>query len=118
VLNLHGPWGWSLFAVIWGLALSGIAFKLWFVDYFEHVSTAVYVAMGWLVVIAAKPLLAHVPAATLLRIVAGGLLYSTGVVFYLWQRLPFSHAVRHLFLLAGSTCHYFAVLRSVVSPRV
>jgi hemolysin III len=118
LLNLRGPWGWSLFGVIWGLAFSGIAFKLWFVDHFEHVSTAVYVAMGWLVVIAAKPVLAHVPAATLLWIVTGGLLYSAGVVFYVWKRLPFSHAVWHLFVLAGSTCHYFAVLRSVVSPRV
>jgi hemolysin III len=118
LLDLRGPWGWSLFGVIWGLALAGIVLKLWFVDHFDHVSTAVYVAMGWLVVIAAKPVLAHVPTATLQWIVAGGLLYSAGVVFYVWKRLPFSHAVWHLFVLAGSTCHYFAVLRSVLNPRV
>jgi len=118
LLDLRGPWGWSLLGVIWGLAFAGIVFKLWFVDHCEHVSTAVYVAMGWLVVIAAKPVLANVPTATLRWIVAGGLLYSAGVVFYIWKRLPFSHAVWHLFVLAGSTCHYFAVLRSVLSPRV
>jgi hemolysin III len=71
--------------------------------------------MGWLVVIAAKPVLAHVPSVTLLWLVAGGLLYTGGVVFYAWKRLPYSHAVWHLFVLGGSTCHYFAVLHSVLS---
>lgn len=118
LLNLRGPWRWSLFGVIWGLAFAGIVFKLWFVDHFEHVSTGVYVAMGWLVVIAAKPVLAHVPSTTLIWLVAGGLLYSMGVVFYAWKRLPYSHAVWHVFVLGGSTCHYFAVLRSVLGNPV
>ena len=114
LLNLRGPWGWSLFGVVWGLAFAGILFKLWFVDHFEHASTGVYVAMGWLVVIAAKPVLAHVPAATILWLAAGGVLYSAGVVFYAWKRLPYSHAVWHLFVLGGSSCHYVAVLQSVI----
>ena len=118
LLNLRGAWGWSLFGVIWGLAFAGILFKVWFVNHFEHVSTGVYVAMGWLVVIAAKPVLAHVPLATLLWLVAGGLLYSMGVVFYVWKRLPYSHAVWHVFVLGGSICHYFAVLRSVLGNPV
>lgn len=118
LLNLRGPWGWSLFGVIWGLAFAGILFKFWFVDHFDYLSTAVYIAMGWLVIVAAKPVLAHVPAVTLVWLLAGGLLYSAGVIFYVWKRLPFSHAVWHLFVLAGSTCHYFAVLRSVLPARI
>jgi hemolysin III len=117
LINLRGPWGWSLFGVIWGLAFAGMFFKIWFVDHFQHLSTAVYLVMGWLVVIAAKPVLAQVPAATLLWLLGGGLLYSVGVVFYAWNRLPYSHAVWHLFVLGGSTCHYFAVLHSVLTPR-
>jgi len=115
LLNLRGPWGWSIFGVIWGLAVAGVIFKLWFVERVPRLSTALYIAMGWLVVIAAKPILTHVPAATLLWILAGGLFYSLGVVFYAWKRLPYHHAVWHLFVLAGSTCHYFAVLRSVLT---
>lgn len=116
LLNLRGPWGWSLFGVIWGLAVAGIVFKFWFVDHFPHLSTGVYVLMGWLVVVAAKPVLAHVPSVTLLWLLAGGIFYSAGVFFYAWKRLPYSHAVWHMFVLAGSTCHYFAVLRSVLTP--
>ena len=117
LLNLRGPWGWSIFGVVWGLALAGIFLKFWFVDHFPILSTSIYVAMGWLVLIAAKPVLAHVPAVTLLWIFAGGLFYSIGVVFYAWTRLPYSHAIWHVFVLAGSTCHYFAILRSVLVPR-
>jgi hemolysin III len=117
LLNLRGPWGWSLLAVIWGLALAGVLSKFWFVDHSEHLSTAVYVLMGWLVLIATKPVLAHVPSTTLLWLLAGGLFYSAGVIFYAWKRLPYSHAVWHVFVLAGSTCHYFAVLHSVLAPR-
>jgi len=117
LLQLRGPWGWSLFGVVWSLAFAGILLKFWFVDHFQHLSTAVYMLMGWLVIIAAKPVLAHVPSATLLWLLAGGLFYSTGVIFYVWKRLPYSHAVWHVFVLAGSTCHYFAVLRSVLTTR-
>lgn len=117
LLDLRGAWGWSLLGVIWGLAVAGILFKFWFVDYCEHLSTAAYVLMGWLVLIATKPVLAHVPSPTLLWLLAGGLFYSAGVIFYVWKRLPYSHAVWHVFVLAGSTCHYFAVLRSVLEPR-
>ena len=117
LLNLRGPWGWSLFGAIWGLALAGILFKFWFVGHWEHLSTAIYVLMGWLALIATKPVLAHVPSTTLWWLLAGGLFYSGGVIFYVWKRLPYSHAVWHVFVLAGSTCHYFAVLRSVLAPR-
>ncbi|HXX99699.1 MAG TPA: hemolysin III family protein [Candidatus Limnocylindrales bacterium] len=117
LLNLRGPWGWSLFGVVWGLAIAGIVFKVWFVGHFEFLSTAVYIAMGWLVIIAAKPVLAHIPGVTLLLLLTGGIFYSTGVIFFAWKRLPYSHAVWHVFVIAGSTCHYFAVLRSVLPAR-
>jgi len=117
LLNLRGPWGWSLLGVIWGLAVAGIILKFWFVDHWEVASTAVYVLMGWLVLIATKPVLAHLPSLTLLWLLAGGLFFSVGVIFYLWKRLPYSHTVWHVFVLAGSTCHYFAVLRSILGPR-
>jgi len=117
LLNLRGPWGWSLLGVIWSLAVAGIILKFWLVDHWELASTAVYVLMGWLVLIATRPVLAHLPSATLLWLLAGGLFYSAGVIFYLWKRLPYSHTVWHVFVLAGSTCHYFAVLRSILGPR-
>jgi len=117
LLYLRGPWGWSLFGVVWGLAFAGIVFKFWFVGHFEYVSTALYVAMGWLVIVAARPLLAHVPAPTLLWLLAGGVFYTGGILFYAWKRLPYSHAVWHLFVLAGSVCHYCAVLRTILHAR-
>jgi hemolysin III len=113
LVNLRGPWGWSLFGVMWGLALAGILFKLWFVDHFPILSTSLYVAMGWLGVIAVKPILAHVPAIGLLWLVIGGLMYSIGVVFYAMKKLPYNHVVWHVFVMAGSTCHYFAILYAV-----
>jgi hemolysin III len=117
LLYLRGAWGWSLFGVVWGLAFAGIIFKFWFVDHFQYLSTAVYLAMGWLVVIAAKPVLAHVPTPSLLWLLAGGILYSSGVIFYAWKRLPYGHVIWHLFVLGGSICHYFAILRSVLPTR-
>ncbi len=114
---LRGGWGWTLFGVVWGLSLLGILFKAFFVDHLQILSTAAYVAMGWLAVIALKPLLAHVPMGGVLWLLAGGLLYTAGVVFYAWRRLPYHHAIWHGFVLAGSICHYFAVLLYVLPVR-
>jgi hemolysin III len=116
LIDLRGLWGWSLLAIIWSLACAGVLFKIWFVDHVPRLSTAIYIAMGWLVVIATKPILTHVPLATLLLLLAGGLFYSSGVIFYASKRLPYAHAIWHLFVLAGSTCHYFAILRTVLAP--
>ena len=116
-VSLRGPWGWSLFGVIWGLALAGVLFKFWFVERFMILSTAVYIAMGWLVVIAAKPVITHVPFTALIWLLAGGLAYTGGVIFFAAKRIPYSHAIWHLFVLAGSICHYFAVLSTVIPPR-
>jgi hemolysin III len=116
LVNLRGGWGWSLLGIVWGCALAGIAFKLWFVDRLEVASTLFYLAMGWLAVVAVKPFLTHVAAIGLRWLVAGGVMYTLGVVFYASRRIPYSHAVWHLFVLTGSVCHYLAVLYAVVLP--
>ena len=116
LVNLRGGWGWSLFGIIWGLAMAGILFKVWFIEHFPILSTAVYLLMGWLALAAVKPMLLSVPQSGLLWLLAGGLLYTVGVVFYAWKRVPYNHAIWHGFVLAGSTCHYLAVLCSVILP--
>jgi len=117
LVMLKGGWGWTLFGLVWGLALAGTLFKVWFVDKLPVASTVVYLLMGWLAVIAVKPLVAMVPIGGLLWILAGGLLYTAGVGFFAWQKLPYHHAIWHLFVLGGSVCHYFAVLYYVVPTR-
>jgi len=116
LVNLRGSWGWSLFAVTWGLAMAGILFEVWFVEHFPVLSTVVYLLMGWLALVAVKPMLLSVPQSGVLWLLAGGVLYTVGVVFYAWKKIPYNHAIWHGFVLAGSTCHYFAVLCSVIPP--
>ncbi len=110
LVTLRGPWGWSLFGVIWGLALLGIVFKASFGPKYNTLSTIFYILMGWVVIIAIKPLIAALPAHGLMWLVAGGLAYTSGVIFYAWEKLPFNHAIWHSFVLAGSFLHFFAVL--------
>ena len=108
---LRGPWGWSLLGTIWGLAILGITAKCTVGFRFPRLSTVFYVAMGWLVVVAIQPLVTHLSAAGLGWIVAGGVCYTAGVPFYATDsRLRFGHAYWHLFVVAGSVCHFFAVL--------
>lgn len=107
---LGGGWGWTLFGLVWGAAVVGVGTKLLAGIRFPRVSTAMYLVMGWLVLIAAHPLVTRMPAAGLAWLVAGGLMYSAGVVFFAARRLPYGHFVWHLFVLAGSACHFFAVL--------
>jgi hemolysin III len=109
LVSLRGPWGWSLFAVVWGLAVAGIALRLALRRRPTGLFVALYLAMGWCVVVAVKPLLAAVAPGGIALLVAGGLAYSVGVVFYVSKR-PYHHAVWHAFVLAGSACHYAAVL--------
>lgn len=108
---LNGVWGWTLFGLVWPLALVGVTLKI--LDKLKHplLSTGLYLAMGWLVVIAAVPLLERVSPTGLAWLLAGGLAYSIGTIFYLTDaRLKFGHFVWHLFVLAGTSCHFFAVL--------
>ena len=116
LISLRGAWGWSLLCLIWALAAIGVVFKLFFTGRFPRTSTVVYLAMGWLALIAIRQLFAHLPVAGLVLLFAGGLCYSVGVLFFAFdQRLRFNHAIWHLFVLAGSACHFFAVLVSTVS---
>lgn len=115
---LHGGWGWSLFGIIWGLSVFGIIFKIFFVNRFKVVSVSVYLLMGWMALVAIKPMLALVPTGGMIWLLTGGVAYSSGVVFYAWKRVPFNHAIWHLFVLMGSACHYFAVMFYVLPVRV
>lgn len=108
---LRGAWGWTLFGIVWGLAALGVLFKLALGMRFPKASTLFYVAMGWVVIIAARPLMHALSAPGLWLLVAGGLLYSGGVVFYVSDRRRYMHAVWHLFVMAGSCCHFVAVWR-------
>ena len=107
---LRGAWGWTLFGIIWALAVSGIAFKTLGGLRFPRLSTAAYLAMGWTCLVAVGPTVARVPPRGIAWLVAGGLLYSVGTLFYGSTRLRYAHTVWHLFVLAGSGCHFFAVL--------
>lgn len=109
LVSLRGPLGWSLFGVIWGLAVAGIALKFWFAGRFKVISTIIYLAMGWLVVLVFEPMLAAVGAGGLVLLLGGGLCYTLGAGFYLWKRLPYHHAIWHLCVLGGSGCHWAAV---------
>ncbi|GAB2994762.1 hemolysin III [Arenimonas maotaiensis] len=109
LIALRGDGGWLLFGTIWTLAAAGIVFKLFFTGRFELLSTLVYLAMGWLVVFAAGPMLRHVGTTELVWLGIGGLFYSLGTVFYLWERLRHNHAIWHGFVLAGSASHFVAI---------
>jgi hemolysin III len=113
LVSLRGPWGWSLFGVVWGIAATGIALRLALRRRPTALFVGLYLAMGWCIVVAAKPLLAAVAPGGIALLAAGGLAYSAGVAFYLWRRLPYHHAIWHAFVLAGSAFHYVAVLRYV-----
>ncbi|WP_319381781.1 hemolysin III family protein [Thiomicrorhabdus sp.] len=108
---LSGAWGWTLFGIVWGLAVVGVAMKAFKWGYHPLLSTGLYLAMGWLVVIAINPLLEAVPTEGLLWLLAGGLFYTVGVVFYATDsRLKYGHSIWHFFVMGGTGCHYFAVL--------
>jgi hemolysin III len=110
LVSLRGPWGWSLFGIVWFCAIAGILTKALMRNNREHwISTAFYVLMGWLAVIFIVPIVRALPPGGLALIIAGGACYSGGVVFFAWRTLRYSHAIWHLFVLAGATCHALAV---------
>lgn len=114
LVSMRGPLGWTIFGVVWGLALLGIAFKTVFIGRFEKLATAAYILMGWLVVVAFKEMLVTIPPGGVAWLMAGGIVYTLGVLFYAWQKLPYNHAIWHLFVLGGSICHFFAILFHVL----
>jgi hemolysin III len=110
---LRGGWGWSMFGVIWGLAIAGVVFKLFFIGRFPKLSTLIYVLMGWLVLIAAVPMFTLMSPTVLAWLIAGGVTYTAGTVFYHNERLRHAHAVWHLFVVGGSVCHALAVAAAI-----
>ena len=111
---LRGPWGWSIFGVIWGLAVAGIIFKVFFIGKYRTLSAILYVAMGWAIIVAVKPLLDAMPENGLWLLLAGGLSYSGGVVFYILKNIPYAHSIWHLFVLGGSVCHFLSIYLYVI----
>jgi hemolysin III len=110
----HPAIGWTVFGIVWGLTVAGVIVKVFTTGKLRGLSTLAYIGMGWIVVFAIRPLMDALPAAGLAWLLAGGLLYTMGTIFYLWRLMPFHHAVWHLFVLGGTVCHFFAVLLYVM----
>jgi hemolysin III len=110
LVTLRGAWGWSLFGVVWGLAIIGILQDLLFAKRRGILSVAIYLIMGWIAIVAVRPLSHALPGSGMIWLVTGGLFYTVGIVFYaLDKKIVYSHGVWHLFVLAGSVCHYFSI---------
>lgn len=116
LVTLHGPWGWSLFGFVWGLGTIGAVMKIFTVHQMRVIGPLLYIALGWSVLVALKPLSAAIAANGLFLLFAGGAAYTVGVLFYMWDRLPYNHAIWHVFVLIGSACHYGAIFY-YVTPR-
>jgi hemolysin III len=114
LVNLRGPWGWSLLAIVWCLAILGIILQGFLLRQKSIWNALIYIAMGWVVIVGIKPVLTTIPLGGLVLLLAGGFAYSGGAIFYIWKRLPYNHAIWHLFVLLGSVFHYFAVLFYVI----
>lgn len=114
LVNLRGVWGWSLFGIVWSLALLGVLFQVSLLRRWQGISLSLYIGMGWIVVIAIKPMLDSVATGGLILLLSGGLAYTSGVIFYLWKSLRYHHAIWHGFVLLGSILHFFAVLFYVI----
>ena len=115
LISMRGPWGWTLFGIIWAMAIGGIISKIFLMGKFKILSVLFYIAMGWLVVIAIKPMLQMIPNGLIIWLLIGGACYTFGVIFYAWKKLPYHHAIWHLFVLAGSISHFFGMLFNLTS---
>lgn len=117
LVSLHGEWGWSLFGTVWGLAVGGVILKTFMIDRLRILAMLLYIGMGWIAVVAFKPLLAALTPAGMEWLVAGGIIYTVGIIFYACNWIPYNHAIWHVFVLAGSICHFCSVLWYVVPLR-
>jgi len=111
--NLRGPWGWTIFGIIWGLAIAGVVLRSIYLEKYRVSSVVLYIGMGWLMLIAIRPAMQSIPRLSLLFLLLGGIFYTVGVIFYSWKKLPYNHGIWHLFVMAGSIMHYFAVIYSL-----
>jgi len=114
LVTLRGHLGWTLFGIVWGMAVLGILFKIFFVKRFVFLSTLIYIIMGWMIIIGINPLMQNIDPKGIFWLVTGGILYTLGTVFYIWKKFRYHHAVWHLFVLAGSFCHFWCVLFYVI----
>lgn len=110
LVTIQGALGWTLFGVIWGLAIAGILFKVFFIHKYEAVSLIFYIVMGWLIMAGIKPLYVNLPTEGFVLLVVGGLFYTFGSIFYAWRRIPYNHVIWHIFVMAGSAAMFFSVL--------
>lgn len=114
LVNMRGATGWTLFGVVWGLALTGIALKIIYGHRLKMLRVGIYLGMGWLILVASADLAASLNDMAMKLLVAGGIVYTLGVIFYLGERIPFNHAIWHLFVVGGSVCHFYAVYLGVL----
>lgn len=113
LISVRGTMGWTLLAIVWVMAVTGIIWKIFFLGRFEVMATIMYIFMGWMGVIAFRQMLVSIPPLGVTMLFAGGIAYTLGVIFYAWEKLPYNHAIWHLFVLAGSICHFFAMVTLV-----
>lgn len=111
--SIRGIWGWTLFGIIWGMALTGAIIRSIYLHKFRKLMVAIYMVMGWMAVVAGKQIYLSLPSISLTFLVLGGVAYSIGVIFYMWRNLPYGHGIWHLFVLAGSILHFFAIYFSI-----
>lgn len=109
LVTLRGAWGWTIFGIVWALALGGIVLKIFYTGRYNLLSTIIYLVMGWIIVIAIKPMIDALPFDGLMWLLAGGVSYSVGAVFFLLDKFPYNHAIFHVFVVGGSACHFVAV---------
>jgi len=114
LIPLRGDLGWMIFTVVWSLALAGIIFQIFCVKKFRLLGTICYLGMGWFAVVMIQPLLHRLPIDAIYWLIAGGLFYTVGAVFYLFKKIPFNHAIWHLFVLVGSAAHFVAIFKFVL----
>jgi hemolysin III len=110
LIRVRSAWGWTFLIIVWGLALLGVGFKAVFSTRFLKLSVLTYILMGWLCVVAGKEMLANIPTGGLIWLAVGGVVYTVGVLFYAIKRIPYNHAIWHLFVMGGSICHFLGIL--------
>ncbi len=110
LIAMRGSWGWTIFTLIWVMAVGGLIFETINIGKYKFISVSIYMAMGWLAIIAFKPMLATLPPGMFKWFLIGGLFYTSGIIFYIWKKVPYNHAIWHMFVLGGSITHFFAIL--------